>query len=472
MHSLRRHLLSGTTVVIVAIFAALGGVLYGSVRAWLIAEVDRGLLAQAQALAVATEIHQGAARVDFEGQHPVQFQPGPRAEYFELWEAGRAVARSPSLEGRDLRFAPAAPDRPAHHFTALPGGRTGRMVSITVHPRPEDEDEAARTGPHQWVTLEVASDTADLATALTRLGWLLAGSCGAAVPACLFLLTWLIRRGLRPVSTIAGRMERVGRENLSERLDTVAVPLELLPVVQRLNEMLARLQTAFARERAFSADVAHELRTPLAGLETALEVCASRPREPREYERVVAQCLGAVRQMHSMVDTLLALARTENGGMTVVPTSFSFADLIDESWQPFAHRAATKHISVERTGTPESRLVTDRDKLRIVLHNLFDNAVSYCNDGGVVRIEALGSNGTVRMGVANTGSRLSPDQAGQVFERFWRGDVSRTGTGSHSGLGLSITRQLLTLLGGTIAVESTEAGEFRATISLPAKHPT
>jgi signal transduction histidine kinase len=282
------------------------------------------------------------------------------------------------------------------------------------------------------------------------------------------LLAWIIGRGLRPVNAIAGRIARVGRRSLSDRLEPSGVPRELLPIVDRLNGLLERLELAFSRERAFTADVAHELRTPLAGLETAIEVCASRTRQPQEYQKVLSQCLGVTRQMHAMVDSLLILARADGRTLAVSQTSFCLNTLLNETWKPFADRAARRRLHLIRSGEPDGPICSDREKLRQILHNLFDNAVSYADEGGTLTIRIAAQAGLVSIVVANSGSRLSQDQADHAFERFWRGDAARSETGSHCGLGLAITRELVTVIGGTISLNSSEGGDFLVHLTLPA----
>lgn len=467
MPSVRRRLLLGAAAAVAAVLAVLGIVLFASVRAWLIAEFDRGLLAQARALAATTEVNAGGLKVDFEGGPPAEFLGGREAQYFELWSADKPAARSTSLGRRDLPYMSPGLRGPVYEFISLPDGRPGRQISLSVRPYSDDtEHSGAVMSPAANVILLVARDTRHLTAALVRLRWLLIVACGFAVVACLGLMAWAISHGLRPVKAIAERIERVGRRDLSDRIPIAGVPRELLPIVQRLNELLGRLETAFARERAFSADVAHELRTPLAGLQAALEVCSSRPRAPSEYHKTVTQCLTTVRHMHGMVDNLLVLAKAEVGGLVVSRDTFSLMQLIDESWRPFDERAVGRKLRVRRSGAAE-RITTDRDKLRIVLHNLFDNATSYADTGGQVCIDLAGQNGTINLAVSNSGSRLSAEQAKCVFDRFWRGDAARSETGAHCGLGLSISKELIELLGGAIAVDCTTGGQFVARITLP-----
>jgi two-component system sensor histidine kinase QseC len=475
MQSVRRHLLLGAAAAITVVFAALAALLYVSVRHWLVAEFDRGLLAQAESLKAATEFHHGSVRIDFDGEQPAQFARGAHAQYFELWDSGRPVNKSPSLGGRQLAFVAARPGRPQFEFAALPGGNAGRQIAMAFELRREPgqgQDAAAPQGAVvSSLTLVVARDTFQLYAALGHLRWLLGAACGAALVLCLILLAWIIRRGLRPVDAIAGRIARVGKGSLSDRLELSGVPLELKPIVDRLNEMLARLEAAFSRERAFTADVAHELRTPLAGLETSLEVCASRVRQPQDYQKVIGRCLGVTRQMHAMVDSLLVLARADAGTLAISCSTFRAEAWVHESWQTCADRAAQRKLHLVRTGDMSEPICADRAKLRQVLDNLFDNAVSYADEGGRVSVHLSAEDGSMLLAVANTGSRLSQEQADHACQRFWRGDAARTEAVTHCGLGLSIAKELMKLLGGTLRVTSVERGEFVVHLALPLGTP-
>lgn len=471
MPSVRRHLLLGAAAAITVVFAALAVMLYLSVRHWLVAEFDRGLLAQAESLKAATEFHHGSVRIDFDGEQPAQFARGAHAQYFELWDSSRPVAKSPSLGDRELALRAARPGQPQFGFDSLPNGDRGRAITMAFEVRRQSEDREDTAAPSAAgaasLTLVVARDTFQLSAALVHLGWLLGAACSAALVLCLILLAWIIRRGLRPVDAIAGRIARVGKESLSDRLALTGVPLELRPIVDRLNEMLSRLDAAFSRERAFTADVAHELRTPLAGLETSLEVCSSRLRQPQDYQKVIGRCLDVTRQMHAMVDSLLVLARADAGTLAVSRSTFRVDALVDESWQTCADRAAQRKLHLVRRGEMSEPICADRAKLRQVLDNLFDNAVSYADEGGRVSFDLSSDAQSLLLAVANTGSRLSQEQADHACQRFWRGDAARSEAVRHCGLGLSIARELVELLGGTLGVTSIDGGDFVVRVTLP-----
>ncbi|MDB5332497.1 MAG: cusS [Phycisphaerales bacterium] len=470
MRSLQSRLLLGTAVATPTLFAIAGFILYLAVRAVLIGEFDGTLDTKARALASVTERKNGRLRLEWDEAQMPEFSTAKRPDYFEVWADRKPVARADSLRGGDLSFPAEITQKLSHQFITLPDGRAGRQVAFQYEPhRDEDEserDSAATAGAGSGAVLVVARETAGLDRVLTRLQWLLAAVCGAATISAIGVMAWVVRAGLRPVVGVAGRISRVGISSLSDRIAPQGVPAELMPIVDRLNELLARLEGAFAREKSFTADVAHELRTPLAGLETALEVCASRPREPSAYERVINSCLRTTRAMHAMVDTLLLLARADARQLTASRETVDVGKLLQECWNAHEPVASKRALRVEWDLAP-TELATDRDKLRVVLSNLLENAVSYADVGGVVRIAVRGLAAGAQVTIRNTGSRVSAEEAAQVFERFWRGDAARTDAGKHAGLGLSLCQKIMEVLGGEIAVTSEKGGEFKVILVLP-----
>ena len=325
----------------------------------------------------------------------------------------------------------------------------------------------------QTVTLAVGRGTRDMDHALATLRWLLAGVSAAAVIMGVASLAWVIRRGLRPLSALADSIEHVGTSNLGERVAADHTPQEMLPVVQRLNELLERVEAAVARERAFTADVAHELRTPLAGLSSVLEVSTSRPRESGEYQAAMNKCLRVTRGMQSVVENLLLLARADAGRLRSTGPCIALGTLLQECLEQHEQDAARRDLEVKLLVSPEaSSTCTDDALLRMVLNNLLTNAIAYSDANGRVEIVIeTHKPGEVSINVANKCSQLSPDLVSNVFDRFWRSDVARTEAGVHCGLGLSLSRKLVEILGGTISA-TVKDGVFTVNVSLPAATPT
>ena len=284
---------------------------------------------------------------------------------------------------------------------------------------------------------------------------------------CLFVTGRVIRQELRPLDELASAIERIGAANLADRVRLSGCPAELAPVVACLNQLLGRLDAALTREKSFAADVAHELRTPLAGLVTTLEDCSSRPCDSREYQAALANCLGIARGLQGLIENLLQLARADAGRYTLNPEPADIDPLVRDCWSPFKERAAERNLRLEwdLDGTP--RGAVDQEAARQVLNNLFDNAVTYADAGGQIRISLLDEGARVRLTVANSGCVLAPGETARVFDRFWRGDSSRSATGQHCGLGLSLCKKLVERQGGTIRAEIRK-GWFFVSLTLPA----
>ncbi|MFI5357830.1 MAG: sensor histidine kinase [Opitutales bacterium] len=466
--SLQSRLFVGAAVV--TVLAVAGGALaiYFSVRTSLMAEFDASLTAHAQALASLTEQTPKGIVVEIDPLMMPEFSRAGRPDYFVVWSAGAApVVRSSSAAADSFR-KPARPREDGHPFSlTLPDGRPGRAVVLVFPARVEDANETFTRAPDAaMLTLLLARETAGMDRRLSGLSIVLACVSLATAAVSGGLMALVVRRGLSPVGALAARIASLGENNLADRLNAPSVPAELRPMVDRLNDLLSRLDAAFVRERAFSADVAHELRTPLAGLASALEVCASRRREPEVYEQTVIRCLATVRDMHAMVEKLLLLARFESGQVAISPQPANLSELVADCLKPFQPRIAGRRLQVEVSIPSGLCLRTDPQHLRIIFHNLFDNAVSYANDAGAIRIAAAENHAHAVIRVSNTGSVLTPAEAERAFDRFWRADAARANTGLHCGLGLSLSRRIAQFLSGSLTATSIPGGCFEVTLTV------
>lgn len=247
------------------------------------------------------------------------------------------------------------------------------------------------------------------------------------------------RRGLSPLGALASRLEEIHVARLDLRLPEENLPAELRPVVGTLNQLLSRLEEAFDRERRFSADVSHELRTPLAGLRTILEVSAMRERPAPEYRRAISQALEVVQQMHGLVESLLLLARVEARQVTVEARELRLRDFVDACFAPFEPQAHQRGLRFENPIAEEVVAISDREKLRVIVTNLLGNATEYTAPGGSISVRSDCTRG-VLLEVEDSGPSIPEEALERIFERFFRLDSSRTGTGEHCGIGLALVR--------------------------------
>jgi two-component system sensor histidine kinase QseC len=260
----------------------------------------------------------------------------------------------------------------------------------------------------------------------------------------------MVRRGLRPLATLARHAEKIDASSLQLRFPTENIPSELLPIAQRLNDLLARLEASFARERRFSADVAHELRTPIAELRALAEVALKWPDDVNQT--ALKEALQIALQMESIANGLMALARLEGSLHSVQPERVSLGAIVAEAYQPLAAKARAKQLAVEFAVPEATCWFTDRAMLRSILSNLLFNAVEHTAPGTSVttRIEKNGAG--ERLLISNPSNGLAPEDVPHLFERFWQKDAARSSP-DHSGLGLALARAYAQALGLKLEAE-------------------
>ncbi|MDH3601506.1 MAG: ATP-binding protein, partial [Candidatus Tectomicrobia bacterium] len=240
---------------------------------------------------------------------------------------------------------------------------------------------------------------------------------------------------------------------------------ELMPVVQQLNAMFRRLDAAFARERQFSNDVAHELRTPLAELRMLTEVGGRWPDDQKAVIQYFADAHAICEQMEGVVFSLLTLTRCERGVQPVQRTPLNLLELIETTWLSVERTAAEKSHDFECDVSPEIVVHSDRDILLMLLRNLLENAVFHSPANSTICCIATQDGATLRLTISNPAADLSSEDMPHLFERFWRKDVARS-DGSHAGLGLAVVKAFSDLLGLDVQARVGQHQMFAITLSL------
>lgn len=279
------------------------------------------------------------------------------------------------------------------------------------------------------------------------------------------VLGWVVvRRGLAPLRTMRAQAQVVTAQQLSQRLPVQRLPVELAELAGSLNDMLARLEVAFARLSDFSSDIAHELRTPVSNLMTETQVALARPRNAEDYRAVLESNAEELEHMARMIADMLLLAKADNGLVVPHLDSVNLADEVRALFAYYEAVAEDKHLQLCLSG--QAQLQGDRLMLRRALGNLLSNAIRHANPGSCVQITLLNSPTGISMAVTNIGDTIPDDLLERVFDRFFRVDPSRQRSSEGTGLGLAITRSIVTAHGGHIAATSQE-GVTTFTIVLP-----
>lgn len=295
---------------------------------------------------------------------------------------------------------------------------------------------------------------------MQRLIWL---TVGLSALATALLGAWAARRGLRPLRQMGQVADSVSARSLTTRLPVEQMPEELAALASTVNAMLQRLDDAFQRLSAFSADIAHELRTPLSNLLTHTQVTLTRPRSLEEYREALHGNLEELQWMAQMINDMLFLAKADHGLLVPGQAPLALHEEVDALLEYYAPLAEDGEVGLVREG--EAMLSGDRHMLRRALSNLLDNALRFTPTGGQIRVSL--SPGS-RICVANTGAPIDNAALPRLFDRFYRVDPARReGSSEHAGLGLAITRSIVQAHGGQIRAEC-EGGWTRFVIEFGA----
>jgi len=470
MNSIRTRLtviLLGTLGIL---FLASGAGFHIYARHVLLSSFDEGLLSKAQFLASTTEqLENGGLGIEF--KEPIVSAYGRRqaVDYFQVWgENGQTLLRSPFLGTRDLLHVPADNDVPQFRDIRLPDGHEGRAVTMSYTPQGGDDDPQATNYERRPVTLAFASPREELDRTLR---YILKGlvAVGTVLILCVIpAVWWAVRKGLHPLRHISEQTRMIGAEDLSIRLSSESMPQELVPVCLCLNDLMQRLEGAFVRERRFTADAAHELRTPIAELRTLAEVgLAESQTGCPEMTGYFEDALAVARHLENLVTALLALARCEAGTQKTHMRTVDLAELTRETWVLLCAR--TRGPSHEtQMDIPQNALVTgDPDLLKNMLANLMSNAITYTPAGGRIEIALRREDTSWLVRIANATSQLQRDDLNHIFDPFWRKQADRSDP-DHCGLGLTMVAAYARLMKIPVRTEISPDQVFVISFEFPA----
>ncbi|HMU91946.1 MAG TPA: HAMP domain-containing sensor histidine kinase [Anaerolineales bacterium] len=274
----------------------------------------------------------------------------------------------------------------------------------------------------------------------------------------------------KPLSQIFNAIDSVAEGDLSVRVPENRSDM-FSELITRFNKMIAELERADQQRRNLTSDIAHELRTPLHIIQGNLEGIIDGVYEPTTEH--INNTLDETKLLARLVNDLQTLSLAESGQLPLHPTRFLLADLTHDLTASFSAQAATLGIDLTtELANPTQEITADYDRLNQVLSNLISNALRHTPKGGTISLETesgLSEAGSVRIKVKDSGEGIASEDLPFIFDRFWRGDKSRTGR-VHSGLGLAIAKQIVHAHNGTIEVESEIGRGTTFTIEIPTGH--
>jgi two-component system heavy metal sensor histidine kinase CusS len=264
-----------------------------------------------------------------------------------------------------------------------------------------------------------------------------------------------VRWGHAPLRRVSHTLHELGSERLHVRLDPLAVPRELSPLVGDFNAVLERLHGSFRRLSQFSADIAHELRTPITNLTTQLQVELGKPRTPERYRETLYASLEELERLTKTIGDMLFLAQAEHGQARPESAHVDLAQEVRELFEYFEALAEERHVRLALEGSAPP-IVGDRLMWRRALSNLLSNALHYTAAGQQVTVRLGAAQQHATLSVENPGETIAPEHLPHLFDRFYRVDPSRQRHGEGAGLGLAIAKSIVEAHGGRIGVTSHE----------------
>lgn len=463
------YMLVGTAILLLVA----GGMLEFMVRSWLSEELDESLRTKARAFVSLTEQEEDQIEFDFAPDVMPEFEDDEEPEYYQVWDGDSVFQRSVSLGAESLlRDEERSLDSRISDVN-LPDGRSGRQIQIDFVPlfsveddefESEDSFESEEDGDdddleeiamdpselspgtdRRVVTIVIAKGTETLDEAIGLFRLVLSGVAILLITAIGLMIRIVVPRGLAPLSEVGSQVAALDENSLGKRIDVSSEAEEIAPLVITLNNLLVRLERAFERERHFSSDVAHELRTPVAELRSLSEVGAKWPDDVESVRQFFRDVQDVSESMEHTINNLLALARCDSGIEEIAEEDVLVGRTIDTLWRKIERSARASQIRLDQRIPADLVVRTDQEKFQLIMMNLLGNAVSYSRPGGTVSCRARNGGNRIALEIENPVVDLTEDDLEAMFDRFWRKDPARTGS-DHSGLGLALVRSLSDLL--------------------------
>ena len=447
----RRRVALVLSSVLALLLVTAGGVIYARTRSGLDAAINQGLRSRAADLtALVREADTGLAQA---GRSAAGGSGNGFAQI--LTSNGRVIDAPPSL-------------RRAHLLSRSQVAVASRHDLLLQHVRSPTGDGHLRllAGPvdaqGQRLIVVAGTPLAQRDEALAGLGTLLL-TVGAATLVLASLAGYVaVGQALRPVARMSARARGIQTGSLQQRLPVPPSGDELTQLGETLNAMLDRLQSGFARERAFVDDASHELRTPITILRGELELALRDGRTVEDFRDAIGTAGEEADRVASLAENLLVLARADQGQLVMAGDAREVREILDEVAARFAHRATRLGANVTVDGSADAAIAVDQDAIVRALSNLVDNALRY----GATSVRLAASSGDcVALRVIDNGWGLPDEFLPRAFERFTRADAARGRGGS--GLGLAIVAAIAAAHGGSAVIRNRPDGGAEATISLP-----
>lgn len=355
---------------------------------------------------------------------------------------GRAIAETPEMD----RLIPAqifpAPQGPAEAIRTRRDHRNAGKLFSLVSFNGHSGNETYRL---QLAQDRSSDEQVERNFALLFIAVLLGGVVASALIAII-----VTRRGLTPLRKMTESLGRIGPDQLKERIGSNAWPRELQPLAMAFDEMLKRLDDSFTRLSQFSADLAHELRTPIANMLGEAQVVLTRDRAAAEYRETIESSVAECERLSRIVDNLLFVARVDAAREPIVRKWFDARAAVEKIAAFYQMIADDHDVRINCSG--DGQIHADPDLFERVVGNLLENALRFTARHGEIHITVSKQNSNFQVTVTDNGRGIAPEHLPRVFDRFYRAESSRGSDGA--GLGLALVKSIVELHGGSATIQS------------------
>jgi len=317
----------------------------------------------------------------------------------------------------------------------------------------------------QPYTIQVAQDRSTDDRFTKEFGALVAVVLAFGVLASILIAITVTKRGLRPLGEMTRSLGRIGPTHLNERVAPAGWPRELQPLAVAFDAMLKRLDDSFTRLSQFSADLAHELRTPIANILGEAQVALTRDRAPAEYRETIESTIGECERLSGIVDNLLFVARVDAAREPIAPMRFDARAAVEKIASFYQMIADDHHVTIRCSG--EGQIYADSALFERAVGNLVDNALRFTPANGSIQIAIAEHAANFEVAVSDNGCGIAPEHLPRVFDRFYRVESSRGSDGA--GLGLALVKSIVDLHDGSARIQSEVGRGTTVTLIFPNK---
>ena len=463
-----RTTITYSTILWVALIMAAGQIVVDRVVSnWLIKQFDTAIESKARALVTLTKYDGIEVEMDFADEFMPEFESPDKPEYFTLFlNNAELLEKSNSFDDHaDPEFKDQENEVQIEDLT-LPDGRTGRQISIKFVPQIEDkalrkkipEEERPRA------ILSVSLERESLDTITRNIHLLIIGISLVVLAAVMMSTKRAIDVGLKPLIQIKDEISRISPHSIDRRINNQGQPDELKPIATQFNLVLSEIEKALTRERQFSSDVAHELRTPVSEIRSLAEVGLRWPDE-RDIRSYFSDIHESSRHLDILIENLLHLCRSEDGHIELEISQVKLGELLAKICRGMNQEITDKNLTIELPVVNLPVVLVDAQWIELILQNLIYNAISHSPENATISMQVKTDLEFSQLEICNPMlDPLSNQDIDMIFNRFWRKDAARE-SGSHAGIGLSLVKSYASIMSLDVNASITENGEFNIRLS-------